>query len=190
MDEQEKLPAEEVKKEESLQDQAKEANKESILGPTLTSLVEGLSKAIEDAKAIVLKYQKKINELAELETSLESKSFDVLNKQKSFEAREAACKNVEDAVALHAEGKRLMDSANLRLETATEAECKLNDATTLANAQIADSRALAQREANAVIEQRKNIEKEVSERVSKTLENMGIKPIQLEEVKPVEEQKA
>lgn len=175
MNEQSEKPVEEVKAPEVDVKEVEEVKAQAIVGPTLTALVDMLHQAVEDARAIVSQYQVKINHLAMIERNLVSRETSVKDSESIFAAREAACQKVENAVALEASSKALLEDAQSRLAAAQEAERKLSDATAIARAEIADSRAIAQREANAVLEQRKDIDKEVAKRVSEMLAKMGIK---------------
>lgn len=143
---------------------------------TLSSLIIDLHTVLDEARNLIVRYQQALGQLVDREKSIVSRETSVQGRESNLLNREEACNKVENLVSLESNAKALLDTANLRINAAVEAERSLNLATQQETAKLADLRILAQREANAVVEQRKAIESEVSDRVTKTLQSMGFNP--------------
>ncbi len=96
-------------------------------------------------------------------------------RQEDLSKREFECKSVENVKNMKEEAEALLDSANTRLHQAVEAERALRQATQEETEKLNEKRLECQKEASAVLVQRKRIDEEVSRRVNKILTDMGIR---------------
>lgn len=141
---------------------------------TIINLVNGLHRLMDDARSIVLKYQQKSSLLDQREKNVSAKEVAVAGLSSKLMEREDACKKVENVVKLHADATSLSNSAQSRLNAATEAEQRLRQVMEEENSKIREARLQMQKESTALEAQRKRIDDEVSKRVQEILGKMGI----------------
>lgn len=140
---------------------------------TLSNLILKFHDLMLEARDLIEAYRVKHNTLVERHKDMIVRENRASSLLRSVEAREGACKRVEDVQKLHHEATTLMDSAQLRLNAAVEAERKHRLYVDDENKKLAEIRLETQKEANAVLAQRKGIDAEVSKRANKILADIG-----------------
>lgn len=141
---------------------------------TLSSLINDLHKTLDDARSVIVQYQQKSNSIDVREKNVLEREVKVDSRLKDVSAREYACKKIEDVQGLATRAQTLMDSANLRLNAAVEAESKLKAVTEEQAGILRESRLQTQKEANLLEVQKRNLDEEVSRRIKKILSDLGI----------------
>lgn len=146
----------------------------SVAPATLTSLIQSLHKAVEEANSVIARYAQKLKDHSQKESVLHEKYVALETKSNSVMDREAECQKVENAVNLHEEATALMNEASLRLDKALEAEKHLRDTMALEIPKLNELRLQQQKEANNILAQRKDIDNEVNRRLNKILSDNKI----------------
>lgn len=152
-----------------------EVQEEVVSSARLSSLVIDLHKVLEEARNVISRYQQKSNSIDEREKKVLARELSITAIEKDLITREDACQKVEDVVSMQKNAQALLDSANLRINAAVEAEKLLSQHTSEQGQIIANDRILAKTEANNVLKQRQDIENEVSRRVDDFLTKNGFK---------------
>lgn len=167
MDEQLNEAVEEVKQ--------PEVAEEVIAQNTLNSLIISLHSILDQARDIVVKHNQKMTALDEKHKSISNREVSVNDQANSLKEREAAVAKVENIQKLYQEATALMDSANSRINAASEAERALATRKSEHESKVAEDAKQTQLEANNVLKQRKAIDQEVTKRVNEFLVANGYK---------------
>lgn len=162
----------EVPQEDSIEETAQE---QIPAMATITSLVQSLHQAIDDARTIVLKYQQRSNILDQREKDVLFREVTVDSRSKDLAGRESECAKVENIQKLAKDAQAFHDSASLRLNAAVEAERSLARAKSEHDSKTSEDRKQTQMEANNVLKQRSAIDAEVNKRVNAFLVSNGFK---------------
>lgn len=140
---------------------------------SISSLIIQLHQVMDDARNLVSQNRQYLEQIKEREQVVSEKEQSVSSREKGIIGREEACQKIENVISMQKNAKDLLDSANLRINQAAEAERKLNQSVQEQTEKISQDRLLAQKEANNVIQQRRDIDKEVTKRVNDCLKNLG-----------------
>jgi len=141
----------------------------------MEQLLLDLHSCLDKARSLIKEYEGKLRSINERETLSEKKEYELKERHKSIESREAECQKVERVVDLHKEANELHASANLRIQAAAQAEKDLKMHTDIANQQIDEKRKLMERESENNQKRSKSLDDEVSKRVREICEKNGIK---------------
>lgn len=141
---------------------------------TLSSLVNDLHKTLDDARSIIVKYNQRTESIDVREKNVLQREVSADSKLKDISSRESACQKVENVQKLASDAQALMDSANLRLNEATEAERTLRQHTEEQTSLLREESLKTQKEVEALTKQKNKNDEEVAKRVAQVLSNMGI----------------
>lgn len=144
---------------------------------TFANLMFGLSTLVHQAHELIHDYKIKHAALHEKNQAVMADKRAIAEVKQTLNAREDACRKVEDVVQLQKDAQALMDSASLRLQNATAAENKLKADTDRIMGEIREERAVAQRESQNIANQRKALDEEVNKRVAAIMSNVT-KPVE------------
>ena|SRR5277367_5937928 len=133
-----------------------------------------LREILSKGKGLINEYNQKISILKEEEARLIALKKELDYVSESLNARESACAKVENVVSIHAEGKKLHEQANLRIQEAVSSENKLKQASSITHQELDNKRELIRREELGLEKRKKSMDEEVSKRVQETLKRVGI----------------
>ena len=141
----------------------------------MEQLLLDLHSCLDRARSLIKEYEGRLRAINEREALSVSKEDELNERHKGIESREAECQKVEKVVDLHKEATALHASANLRIQSAAQAEKDLKQHTDIANQQIDEKRKLMAKESENNLKRSKQIDDLVSAEVEKFLKSNGFK---------------
>lgn len=163
---------------EEIKEEIPPANLEEIerapAASSISGLVFQLHNVMLDARDLIHKYHLKHQDLEYRHASVSNRENEIKAINDSFSSREAACRKVENIQQVHANNIAMQKDYAQRLNILEEEEKKHLSAVENFRKEILEERSLNQREASAVLTQRKNIDQEVAKRVQTILQSMGL----------------
>ena len=141
----------------------------------MEQLLLDLHSCLDRARSLIKEYEARLRAINERESLSVSKEDELNERHKSIESREAECQKVEKVVDLHKEATALHASANLRIQTAAQAERDLKMYMDISNQQIDEKRKLLAKESENNLKRSKSLDDEVSKRVTEICNTNGMK---------------
>ncbi len=157
-----------------MEEQVEEIKEDVVSTATLTSLIVDLHTVLDAARNVIVKYQKRSNDIDIREKNILNRELINSQKEKELDVRKSHYDGIDDVIKLKEDAKALIDESHLRLKASVEAQSKLNESTEAQRKELSEKTLITQRESNALENNRKNIEQEVCKRVTKVLHDLGI----------------
>lgn len=158
---------------------------ESASIPMYTSLTAKIESALIELNQLVLAYRQKIQAVEDWAKNLQAATDCHQGRMDELVSRETKVKDIENVITLKQDAQSLMDSANLRLNAAKEAEIALSQHVAEQNQIIQNKANSTQREANNLEIQKKDMDNEVCRRVDAFLIQHGFKAAKPVEAAPI-----